>query len=130
LLESAPGEDIHFRCLLRHQGRLALGQDDNAGHEVYSLGKGSEIGYQGKRLVSHTLVGVGEVVNFGVVLRICSENVIEDADVVIAQVLGGLDEAADGAKVVPDFDCGKGDSNTHKIPLARDETIRRVAVSP
>ena len=56
-------------------------------------------------------------------MRICSENVIEDADVIIAQVLGGLDEAADGAEVVADFDCGKGDSNTHQIPL---HTMRRL----
>jgi hypothetical protein len=41
--------------------------------------------------------------------------VVEDTDVIVAQILCGLDKIVDDAEVCTDFDCGKSNADLHVV---------------
>jgi hypothetical protein len=49
------------------------------------------------------------------VLRIRPKHVVEDTDVIVAQILCGLDKIVDDAEVCTDFDCGKSNADLHVV---------------
>ena len=66
------------------------------------------------------LMGVGEIVHVRVKLRVGPKDVVQDAHVVVAQVLGGLNESPNGSHVMPDFNRGERDSYPHGMSFLRE----------
>src|SRR3989442_13844550 len=56
--QAPAGENVHRSRLLGHEGRLPLGQDDDAGHELEAPRAGAEVTEQNEDLVEGALVGV------------------------------------------------------------------------
>src|SRR4051794_29450356 len=56
--QTPAGKNVHRSCLLGHEGRLSLGQDDDAGDELEAPRAGRKVTEQNEDLVEGTLVGV------------------------------------------------------------------------
>ena len=98
---------VYFSALLGHQSRLALGQDENAGDHLYAFGESGDVGHEGQGFMGYALMGVGEIVDVRVELRVGAKDVVQDAHVAVAQVFGGLCEGPHGSHVMPDFHGGE-----------------------
>src|SRR4029453_11215906 len=109
-------EDVHRRGLLGHQRGLALGQDDDAGHELEALSERSEVAEQDEDLVERALVGVGwaatELIE---ALQLAAQHVVEDEQMIVARALGRLGVVADHHGVRADFRLGKHHAESHVV---------------
>ena len=54
--QPAAAEDVYLGGLLGYQRRLALGQDEDAGHQAHAGGDGGEVAHGGQRFMHHRLV--------------------------------------------------------------------------
>ena len=125
----APGrEDVYLRGLLGDEGRLALGQDDDAADELDLAGEGAEVGEEDERLVKAALVGVTASGAGWAVRRVGAEHVVVGEEVGKAEAFGGLGEVAQDGGVVADFGLGEGDADFQGELLSRFR--RSVATSP
>ena len=96
--EPAAAQHVHRGGLLRHERRLALRQDDDAGDELDALGDAGEVAEQHERLVE--LVGVAVGAAPALAARgVRAEHVVEGEQVVVAQLFGGLGVLLDGGGV-------------------------------
>ena len=109
-------QEVYFGRLLGYQGRLTLGQDEDPGQESQLLSAGSHVGHQGEDLVDYAFVGVGPAGQLRVVLRVGAQDVVGDDQVVVPQLLDGLNELPDGSRVGPYLPLGESDSDLHLSP--------------
>ena len=63
--------------------------------------------------MGYALVGIGEVVYVGMELRVGPKHVVQDTDVVVPQVLGGLYVVPHRSQVGADFNRREGNSYAH-----------------
>src|SRR5437867_4606309 len=113
------GEDVHRRGLLGHQRGLALGEDDDAGHQLQPLGAGPEIAEKHEGLVERALIGVGRAAPQLVeALQLGAEHVVEDEQVIVAGSLGCLRVVADHRGVRADLRLRKHYAESHGRALS------------
>src|SRR5450755_475583 len=90
--EFAAAEDIDFRCLLGDEDRLALGQDDNRRGE-FETTDGREIAEEHERFMKQALVRIA--LPTWTIGGICSQNMVVDDEMPVAELFGGLYIIAD-----------------------------------
>jgi len=88
--------------LLRDEGGLALGQDENSGHKDKFVGLARQIGVRGQRLVERTLVVVGTIPPLAV--GIDAEDVIVRQNVFVPRLLDPLCVVGERPRVVADLE--------------------------
>src|SRR5207244_4805500 len=91
--EPPAAEDVHRRGLLGHEGRLALGQDEDAADELDLPGDRGEEAEEDQRLVELMAVGVRPLEAAGPV-GVGAEDAVDGPDMRVAQLLHGLRPAA------------------------------------
>jgi len=110
--EPAAGEDVDLRRLLGHEHRLALRQDDHAGHEFERRQRGEEAEDR-EGLVE----GGVQVVDAGPALvdrGVRAEHVVVGEDVPVAEGIDGLGVGPDRARVGGEFRLGEDDADLHR----------------
>src|SRR5262245_52390393 len=89
--QTPAGENVHRSRLLGHEGRLPLGQDDDAGDELEASRAGAKVTEQNEDLVEGALVGVRrDAAELVETLQRAAQHVVEDEQVVVASALSSL----------------------------------------
>src|SRR5712664_480802 len=114
--QAPAGENVHRSSLLGHEGRLSLGQDDDAGDELEAPRAGRQVTEQNEDLVEGALVGVRRAATELVeALRLAAQHVVEDEQVIVAGTLGSLGVVTDDRGVRADLRLGKHHAEFHVV---------------
>src|SRR5207302_3400350 len=127
--EPPAAEDVHGRGLLGDEGRLALGQDEDAGDELDAPGDRGEEAEEDQRLVELVAVRVRPLEAAGPV-GVGAEHVVEGQDVRVAQLFHGLRPVADRRGIGADLDLGEDGADPHQRPLKAGGRFAAKAVTP
>src|SRR5437879_1162259 len=114
--QAPAGENVHRSSLLGHEGRLPLGQDDDAGDELEASRAGPKVTEENEDFVEGTLVGVRRTATELVeAFQRTAEHVVEDEQVVVASGLNSLGIVADDRGVRADLRLGKHHAEFHVV---------------
>ncbi len=122
--ETTSGQDVHSRRLLRHEGGLPLGKNQDTRDQFHLAGGRSQEPEQDKGLVERVPIGVRAFPSAGP-FWIGAQHMVEHQDVRVPHGLHGLGVVADRPRVLPDLDLWKDNADIHGPP-PRD-CYRRIA---
>src|SRR5215207_8379261 len=90
-------KNIDFGRLFGDERALPLGQDYDTTDELKTLGDGGQVAKEGQRLMEHGLVGISSpAFSIG---GVSTEHMVVGQEVLVAEVLGGLNVVSDGIRV-------------------------------
>jgi hypothetical protein len=110
----ASGQEIDISRLPSHQGRLALGKDQDPGGEPDSLGDAGQVGEHYERIVERVVLGVGAYQLRGPVGMDGAEGVLVGEEMLEAQLFHGQPESPHGDRITPEFDLGIDNADFHE----------------
>ena len=111
--EASAGEQIDLGRLFRHQRRLPLGQDQDAGHESDRLGESRHPREEREGLVEHVLVIVGSAAFPAGPLWIGAQHVVISQNMMVAHAFSRLREVAQHKRIGADLRLGEYNSVLH-----------------
>ena len=111
--EASAGEQIDLGRLFRHQRRLPLRQDQDAGHEADGLGEGGHPREERKGLVEHIFVVVGSARLPAGPIRIGAQHVVVSQNMMVAHSLGRLRKVTQHSRIGADLGLWEYNSELH-----------------
>src|SRR5262245_16824346 len=107
-------QDIHFRSLLRYERGLSLRQDHDACRQLQACRNCRKKTKEHHWLMKWMLVRVGtREAPFPV--WVGAEHMIVDEQVVVSEILGGLNVVSNGVRIVAEFNLRKDNTVLHEV---------------